>query len=101
MRQQFDWPAGLIDRVSSLMRCKKKKRKKLSERILLTPRMGAKMVSNTWAQIERDRWKKRKGWKGVKRNVVEARRQEKQGGGGGVSCTYPQTCWKKAREESI
>lgn len=37
------------------------------------------MDSNTWAQIERDRWKKRKGWKGVKRNVVEAQRQ---GGGG-------------------
>lgn len=25
VRQQFDWPAGLIDRVSSLMRCRKKK----------------------------------------------------------------------------
>lgn len=86
MRQQFDWPAGLIDRVSSLMRCKK--RKKLSERILLTPRMGAKMDTNAWAQIERDRWKKQKGWKGVKRNAVEAQRQEKQGGWGvgGVSC---------------
>lgn len=92
MRQHFDWPAGLIDRVSSQMQCKKEK---LSERISLTPRM----YSNTRAWMEEDRERERD--RNGKGKVVEAQRQEKQVCTWKVSGSYPQTCWEKACEGSM
>lgn len=58
MRQHFDWPAALIDRVPSQMQHKKEK---LSERISLTRRMEARVDPNTWARIEKDRERERDG----------------------------------------
>lgn len=46
VRQHFDWPAALIDRVSSQAQCKKEE--KLPETIALTPGVEARMDSNTW-----------------------------------------------------
>lgn len=94
VRQQFDWPAGLIDRVSSLMRCKKKNYRKgfcsLQEwELKWIPTPGPKL-RGTDGKSERDR-------KGLRETWWKPRGKRR----GGVSCTYPQTCWKRACEESI
>lgn len=62
-RQNFDWPAGIIDRVSSQMQGKKEKG--WSEMVSLTAKMEARMDSNTWTGIEEDSEGERDG-KGVK-----------------------------------